>query len=375
MAASRPVVTLRLSASLREKVLRSGYCTVADLRSVPIQDLATELKLSPEQTQELSHQLHPPSTASMPAITILTLEKETKWTPITTSSKALDSLFVGGQGIPLGKITEICGLAGSGKTQIGIQLCINAQIPCNAGGVGGTVIYVDTEGSFVAKRALQVASACAERLRPLPQNAGDTTTTVTTNSLMQGIQYCRVHSAVELVAMVRMLNGIVQSHPKTKLIVVDSIAFLFRSNFTDTHARTKLVASLGRQLTELAREHAIAVVVMNHMTTRLESNQEQRIYSISESSSGGSGVQPALGESWGNLCTHRIRLYHNHSDGRRSARLLKSPTIQEQSVSFQIGREGIMDVKDTSAQVLGSPVEENVSFSYDAEDAVHFWDE
>ncbi|KAG0222719.1 DNA repair protein rad51c [Mortierella sp. GBA43] len=274
MAASRPVVTLRLSASLREKVLRSGYCTVADLRSVPIQDLATELKLSPEQTQELSHQLHPP------------------W-----------------------KITEICGLAGSGKTQIGYR------------------------------------------------------------SLMQGIQYCRVHSAVELVAMVRMLNGIVQSHPKTKLIVVDSIAFLFRSNFTDTHARTKLVASLGRQLTELAREHAIAVVVMNHMTTRLESNQEQRIYSISESSSGGSGVQPALGESWGNLCTHRIRLYHNHSDGRRSARLLKSPTIQEQSVSFQIGREGIMDVKDTSAQVLGSPVEENVSFSYDAEDAVHFWDE
>jgi hypothetical protein len=96
MSASRPALTLRLSAGLKEKVLRSGYCTVADLRSVSIVDLAAgshdnpnvqitrtsrsspctllgypppthrplynnplELKLSPEQARELSHQLDP----------------------------------------------------------------------------------------------------------------------------------------------------------------------------------------------------------------------------------------------------------------------------------------------------------------------------
>jgi len=48
-----------------------------------------------------------------------TWEQEKKLSPITTSSPAIDSLFGGANGIPPGKITEICGLPGSGKTQLG----------------------------------------------------------------------------------------------------------------------------------------------------------------------------------------------------------------------------------------------------------------
>ena len=33
-------------------------------------------------------------------------------------------------------------------------------------------------------------------------------------TIMQGIQYCRVHSPVELIAMIRILGEIVQSQPK-----------------------------------------------------------------------------------------------------------------------------------------------------------------
>jgi hypothetical protein len=110
------------------------------------------------------------------------LEQEAKWVPITTSSKALDRLFGSSQGVPPGKITEICGLAGSGKTQIGydldwminflqrlfflftrafglmrrptffgsrsLQLCINAQIPSYAGGAGGTAIFVGKDATI-----------------------------------------------------------------------------------------------------------------------------------------------------------------------------------------------------------------------------------
>ncbi|KAF9934557.1 DNA repair protein rad51c [Modicella reniformis] len=367
MAAFRPAITLRLSANLKEKVLRSGYGTVADLSSVPIQDLATELKLSPEQSRELSYQLYPTSTSWVSFTANQTLEHERKWMPITTSSTALNSLFGGGQGIPPGKITEICGLAGSGKTQLGLQLCINAQIPCSAGGAGGTAIFVDTEGSFVAKRVAQLAAACSERLGGLAHNVGDTSSIITTEGLMQGIQYCRVHSSVELIAMIRMLDGIVQAHPKTKLIVIDSIAFLFRSNFSDMNARTKLVATLGRQLATLARGYDIA------MATKIESHQGQSSYQSSEHSSTSNQVQPALGDTWANMCTHRIRLYHSHADGERSARLFKSPTIQEQTVLFQIGYEGITDVEDVSSfQALGSPANDEISFGLDNDEA--FWD-
>ena len=50
-----------------------------------------------------------------------------------------------------------------GKTQIGIQLTINAQRPLAWGGLGGHAVYVDTEGSFTADRAEDM-SRCAVRL-------------------------------------------------------------------------------------------------------------------------------------------------------------------------------------------------------------------
>jgi hypothetical protein len=31
--------------------------------------------------------------------------------------------------VPLGQVTELCGLAGSGKTQMALQLCLDVQIP------------------------------------------------------------------------------------------------------------------------------------------------------------------------------------------------------------------------------------------------------
>ncbi|KAF9358132.1 DNA repair protein rad51c [Mortierella sp. AD094] len=360
MAASRPSVTLRLSAGLRDKVIRSGYVTVADLCAIPLEDLASELKINEEQARELAHHLHPASSQA--------LEQEKKWTPITTSCAALDRLFGGGQGIPPGKITEVCGLSGSGKTQLGLQLCINSQIPCAVGGAGGNSIFIDTEGSFVAKRAAQIAAASSRNLDLLEKSPENR---MTTDKLMQGIQYCRVHSPMELIAMVRMLDGIVQAHPKTKLIVVDSIAFLFRSNFSDMNVRTKLVATLGRQLAAVARKYDIAVVVMNQMSTKIESHNDQRMRQGSERASG--MVQPALGETWASVCTHRIRLY-SHGDGQRSARLFKSPSIQEQCVQFQIVNGGISDVRDTLPQVVSIPVGEDSELGLGLEETIFHWE-
>ena len=45
------------------------------------------------------------------------LEKEENRLSITTFCEALDTLM-GGTGIPNGKVTEICGIAGIGKTQL-----------------------------------------------------------------------------------------------------------------------------------------------------------------------------------------------------------------------------------------------------------------
>ncbi|GJJ79191.1 RAD51-like protein 2 [Entomortierella parvispora] len=340
MAASRPAVTLRLSAILRDKVLRSGYTTVADLCSVPLPDLVAELSLSVAQTEELKRQLYPSPEPLKSFTANENWEKEKSWASITTSSKALDSLFGGSQGIIPGKITEICGLPGMGKTQLGLQLCINAQLPPSAGGAGGTSIFIDTEGSLIASRVAQIGSASLQRLAEI-LNDYDKEAALTADVLLQGIQYCRVHSPVELVAMGRVLSEIVRAQPKVKMIVLDSISFPFRSNFSDINGRTKLVATLGRQLSTIARDFNVAVVVINQMTTKIDAGS-----SNGNTRSDQSVIQPALGETWANFCTHRIRLGMRQGDNKRTAHLFKSPNIMDQTVPFAIETDGIRDVKD-----------------------------
>lgn len=67
-------------------------------------------------------------------------------------------------GLPLGKISEICGAAGVGKTQICMQYCVNVQIPEIFGGLAGKAIYIDTEGSFMSNRVVEIANSTIKLL-------------------------------------------------------------------------------------------------------------------------------------------------------------------------------------------------------------------
>mmetsp|Transcript_17090 Transcript_17090/g.23026 ORF Transcript_17090/g.23026 Transcript_17090/m.23026 type:complete len:114 (+) Transcript_17090:277-618(+) len=57
----------------------------------------------------------------------------------------------------LGEVIEVCGLAGTGKSQICFQLCLNVQIPRAFGGVEGQALFIDTHGDFAAERVSEMA--------------------------------------------------------------------------------------------------------------------------------------------------------------------------------------------------------------------------
>lgn len=42
---------------------------------------------------------------------------------------------------------------------LSLQLAVDVQVPPCFGGVGGQVVYIDTEGSFVLQRAVDIAAA------------------------------------------------------------------------------------------------------------------------------------------------------------------------------------------------------------------------
>lgn len=72
--------------------------------------------------------------------------------------------------MPLGKMTEVCGVAGAGKTQFCMQLAVDATIPEEFGGVGGHAVYVDTEGSLVVERLAEMAAATVQHIGEVTQD-------------------------------------------------------------------------------------------------------------------------------------------------------------------------------------------------------------
>ena len=67
-------------------------------------------------------------------------------------------------------MTELCGVAGAGKTQFCMQLAVDVTIPEEFGGVGGQAVYVDTEGSLVVERLAEMAAATVQHLGDLTQD-------------------------------------------------------------------------------------------------------------------------------------------------------------------------------------------------------------
>lgn len=62
-------------------------------------------------------------------------------------------------------LTEISGKAGSGKTQLAMNLCLTAQFPKALGGLHKKTLYINTEGPFTTERVLQMARHLIQRHR------------------------------------------------------------------------------------------------------------------------------------------------------------------------------------------------------------------
>ncbi|KAK7201344.1 recombinase rad51 [Novymonas esmeraldas] len=102
--------------------------------------------------------------------TLREVHEELRWsrargapTHATTFSQALDGVL--GGGVPVGGVTEVSGPPGVGKTQMLMQLAVSCAMPVEFGGMDGATLFIDTEGSFVAERLEQMATAAVSLVR------------------------------------------------------------------------------------------------------------------------------------------------------------------------------------------------------------------
>ena len=196
---------------------------------------------------------------------------------------------------------------------ISMQLCVNVQIP-SQGGLNGSAVYIDTEGSLNAIRLSQIAQGALKRFPNAKWSEKD---------ILSKIHLYRPVNATELMDVLQQLKQKLEQDPSIKLIVIDSIAFHFRQ-FDDMGNRSRQLQTIGSLLREIASVFQVAIVTTNHMTTR-----------IAKKATGDQTLMvPALGLSWGHTCTHRILLYWQQDE--RHAWVSKSPLVGDKSCSFSV---------------------------------------
>ncbi|MBA0680254.1 hypothetical protein Goari_011963 [Gossypium aridum] len=377
---------LPISASQRGKLISAGYTSLSSLSSISSSDLARELKVSESEAMNIlkvaSHSRG--SETSNASCSIVEgaqsawdmLHDEESLMHITTSSADLDNIL--GGGIHCKEVTEIGwsslslivnsvlkyklttafgsesiifmligGVPGIGKTQLGIQIAVNVQIPNDFGGLGGKAIYIDTEGSFMVERAFQIAEACIEDMseynRFLRKDFQECKIKMLPQDILENIFYFRICSYTEQIALINYLDKFLSEHKdvdmslwsQVKVIVVDSVTFHFRQDFDDMALRTRVLSGMALKLMNLAKRFSLAVILLNQVTTKHTEASFQ--------------LALALGDSWSHTCTNRIVLYWNGNE--RYAYIDKSPSLRSASAAYSVTARGIRNSSSSCKRI------------------------
>ena len=229
---------------------------------------------------------------------------------LPTGSKIFDTLLSGGY--EKDTVTTIYGPAGTGKT----CLCLLAAI--EAAKAGKKVIYVDTEGGLSVERLKQITPKFMDVLKQ--------------------IVFYKPTAFSEQVDAFENLKDILRDN--VGLIVIDSIAMLYRLELGQTDDIYELNKELARQLaylTEIARKKNIPILLTNQVYANFEEREKQKFNMV-----GGDILK------YGSKCLIELSLIETQNNTFiRRATLKKHRSLAEELfVQYKIVNEGITELKE-----------------------------
>ncbi|MBU0959506.1 MAG: DNA repair and recombination protein RadA [Nanoarchaeota archaeon] len=178
-------------------------------------------------------------------------ERRANVSHIKTGSKNVDDLL-GGKGLESRAITEAFGAYGSGKTQLGLTLAVNVQLPVEQGGSNGKCVFIDTEGTFRPARIKQIA----ESLGANPEK------------VLKNIFVARAFNSDHQILLLEKVTEMVKGGEPIKLVIIDSLTAHFRAEFAGRGQLADRQQKLNRymhDLMKLAETHNLVVYVTNQV--------------------------------------------------------------------------------------------------------------
>ncbi|CAN6585415.1 unnamed protein product [Malus baccata var. baccata] len=247
-----------------------------------------------------------------------------------------------GGGVPCCSITELVAESSCGKTQFCLQLALSAQLPPSHGGLSASSLYLHTEFPFPFRRLHQLSQAFQSSHANL----------VAINPC-EDVYVHAVHNAHQMLDIMPKIESFIESEKTrlpVRLIVIDSVAALFRTEFNNTpldlKRRSSLFFKIAGKLKSLANSDGVNGV---------------KVGNFGSLDSSGRRVCPALGLAWANCVNSRLFLSRNEvvvgegnsdelEDGfcrqtKRRLDILFAPHLPQASCEFVITRQGVFGVE------------------------------
>ena len=234
---------------------------------------------------------------------------------ITTGSQNIDALL-GGKGVESRAITEAFGAYGSGKTQLGLMLAVNVQLPLDKGGANGKAVFIDTEGTFRPIRIKQMAEAIGAN----PEK------------VLKNIFVARAFNSDHQILLLDKISEMIKNGEPIKLVVVDSLTAHFRAEFAGRGMLADRQQRLNKylhQLMKIAEQHNLAVYVTNQVMAN-----PAQMFGDPTTAIGGNIV--------GHASTYRMYFRRGKKDSR-VAKLIDSPNLPDNECVFFLTQAGIRD--------------------------------
>ncbi|NXU61931.1 XRCC3 protein, partial [Horornis vulcanius] len=255
---------------------------------------------------------------------------------LSLGCSVLDNLLKGG--IPLVGITELAGESSAGKTQISLQLCLCVQYPYKYGGLESGAVYICTEDVFPSKRLQQLIDQQHKLRADVPAE------------IIQKIRFGNsifVEQAADLDTFQQCISrrlSLLLARGMVRLVVIDSIAALFRGEFGPAQAalKARYLQTFGAQLHSLSTRFRTPIMCINQVWYQIAS------YSIGT----GSRVTPALGITWSNQLLMRLMVSRvspaaaSHCTGSmRTLSVIFAPHLPPSFCYYTVQLEGVKGIK------------------------------
>ncbi|MEK6898045.1 MAG: DNA repair and recombination protein RadA [Nanoarchaeota archaeon] len=234
---------------------------------------------------------------------------------ITTGSKNLNDLL-GGKGVESRAITEAYGAYGSGKTQVGLTLAVNVQLPVEKGGANGKCVFIDTEGTFRPVRIKQIAEAMGAN----------------SEKVLKNIFVARAFNSDHQILLMEKIGEMIKNGEPIKLLIIDSLTAHFRAEYAGRGQLADRQQKLNRYLHDLMRiaeTYNLAVYVTNQVMV----NPAQMF---------GDPTVAIGGNIVGHASTYRVYLRRG-KQGSRVAKMIDSPNLPENETVFYVTEGGVKD--------------------------------